>query len=422
MILPALSLSLFPRPRAQGLERLLGHASLLQSFPVQPRLATPPLWNQLLGPQLANQAWNRPGLWWQFWAEHGNGQPFLAISWAALSSQAQRQLPANSLRVDDLLVVAPDPLSQKLLGGELRTKQRRGRGLDQRCLGRLQQQQSVYWRPAGLGALLGPMAPLLQRFQQGCMSFELQGNQLLFSGESTATEGLWVDGLRASSPSNSSQPLDAKVLLEMGGPGLGILLDGLLNRQLVRQPLQDRYGIGASQLAVIRKTPFVLQLRPVAKGPFQAALQLHLAVGNQRRAWAEILQGLRQPLLAQGLSDGPAVPSAPAATIRSTALPAAQWRNGDGVLLGGWRWLVQAGRDPELLVFLGPDQAGPDPAGSYTQTELRLRPAALARLNLLPPDLPGAVQRSVQLELAAGGVPSQPLSQLSGRLQWDRLR
>lgn len=418
---PGIALTLLPRPRALGLERLLGHVSLLQSFPAQVNRPTPALWQQYLGVKLAHQAWVRPGLWWQFWAEHGDGQPYLAVPWAVLPAVANPQLPANSLRVDDLLVVAPDPLSRKLLGGELRTRQRRSRGLDQRCLSQLQQGQAVYWNPSGLGSLLGPLAPLLQRFQQGCLSLDLRGDQLLISGESTATEGYWMEGGAAPAVQEPLEPLDRQVLLELRGPALGIIFDGLLARQLVRQPLQERYGLDDRALALVRRTPFALQISPEAKGPYQAGLQLHLAIGRQQRAWKSILQGLRQALRDQGLIDS------------SPQLNSIQWRNGDGRLLGGWRLIAAGGAEPDLLLFLGPDplvasknlRQSPKPLvlpGPNSQGELRLRPAALAELGLLPKDLPGAVQRSLQLDLAAGGAPTQPLSQLVGRLRWDRLR
>jgi len=143
LLVPSLGLVLFPRPRAQGLERLLSQVALIQSFPSQARLGAPPLWQQRLGPLLAGRVWNRQHLWWQFWAEHGDGGAYLAVPMASLPEESRRALPPNSLRVDDLLVVAPDPLSQRLMRDELLLKQRQSQGLLQRCRNRLEQDQAV---------------------------------------------------------------------------------------------------------------------------------------------------------------------------------------------------------------------------------------------------------------------------------------
>ena len=302
--LPALLLLVFPRGRAAGLERLLSQVSLLQAFPAAPRLAVPEIWQQRLGPSLAQQVWGHQRLWWQFWAEHGGGGAYLALPMAALPESARTRLPANSLQVDDLLVLAPDPLSLRLLDGELRLRQRQSRGLDQRCLRRLQQEQAVYWNGAGLGAMAGPMAPLLQHVQQGCLTLAVEGDQLALSGEATATPG-YLAGPQQRGDLPLPAPLGPSQLLEWRGPSLDPLLSALLARQLIRDPLAQRYGVGDSQLALLRQTPFVLSLRSLAKGPFQAGLTLQLAVGTHQRQWSQVLMGWRQPLLDQGLNEGP---------------------------------------------------------------------------------------------------------------------
>lgn len=74
-----------------------------------------------------------------------------------------------------------------------------------------------------------------------------------------------------------------------------------------------------------------------------------------------------------------------------------------------------------------PTLAAPTPSlglpGSAGATVLRARPQALARLGLLPPELPELVQQAAQLDLVAmhaasgAGVLGSPLSQLTGQLQ-----
>uniref|UniRef100_UPI004048D51A hypothetical protein n=1 Tax=Cyanobium sp. TaxID=2164130 RepID=UPI004048D51A len=436
VLLPALALLLAPRPRAQGLERLLSQVALIQSFPFQGRLGAPPLWQQRLGPSLAGQVWNRQHLWWQFWAEHGDGAAYLAFPWASLPDQSRRVLPANSIRVDDLLVIAPDPLSQRLLRDELQLKQRQSQGLLQRCRQRLEQDQAVYWSPAGLGALVGPVAPLLQHVQQGCLSLGLRGETLLLSGEASATQG-YSGGAQGGNTQPPLAPLGPSVVLELRGPELDPLLEGLLSRQLIRDPLAARYGIAQPQLALIRQTPFLLRLNRFKKGPFQAGLELRLAVGSNHRQWASLLQGLRPALIAQGLVDGGPSLQSPGGAIGSARFPAAQWSREDGQVVGGWRWLRVPGEDPQVVLFLGPDPssargiaglkaeggAGTDWARAGDRLlRLRLRPKDLAGLGLLPPDLPKPVRMASQLAIDASIKRRDPLSQLGGSLQWGRFR
>lgn len=425
MVLPGALLLLFPRGRAQGLERLLSQVSLLQSFPAAPRLPVPAIWQQRLGPALAVQAWSRQRLWWQFWAEHGDGGAYLAIPLVSLPQAALVHRPANSFQVDDLLVLAPDPLSLRLLQEELRLKQRQSRGLDQRCLHRLQQEQAVYWNRAGLGAMTGPVAPLLQHFQQGCLGLAIDGDQLALSGETTATPGYLAPPQRVVDQGMPA-PLAPSQLLELRGPALDAVLSGLLARQLVRDPLAQRYGLGENQLALLRQTPFVLSLRSLPKGPFQAALTLRLAVGPQRRQWSQVLMGWRQPLVDQGLSDGAPALQSPAAARRAASFPTARWSRDDGQVVGGWRWQQQPGGEPQLLLYLGPEPkaAITNPLEAFPAAtapmQLRLRPRDLAALGLLPPDFPQLVRRSSQLALTASGQSRQPLSQLAGVLRWER--
>ena len=441
VLLPTLALLMVPRPRAQGLERLLSQVALIQSFPSQGRLGAPPLWQQRLGPSLASQVWNRQHLWWQFWAEHGDGAAYLAFPWASLPEPYRQALPLNSLRVDDLLVIAPDPLSQRLLRDELQLKQRQSQGLLQRCRQRLEQDQAVYWSPAGLGALMGPVSPLLQHVQQGCLSLGLRApglrdEALLLSGEASATQG-YLGGAQAGFTPSLLPPLGPSVLLDLRGPALDPLLAGLLSRQLIRDPLAARYGIAQPQLTLMRQTPFLLRLNRLPRGPFQAGLELRLAVGSNHRQWAALLQGLRPALIAQGLVDGGPSLQSPAGAMGSARFPAAQWSRDDGQVVGGWRWLREPGADPQVLLFLGPDptsskaDGGPKAElgtaadwarGGNGVLRLRLRPKDLASLGLLPADLPKPVQTASQLALDASIKRRGPLSQLGGSLQWERSR
>ena len=115
VLAPALVLGLFPRTNASGLDRLVGAAAMVQSFASAASQPVPPLWRQRLGEATAQRLWRQQRrLWWQFWGGHGDAGAYLV-----LNAPANLPLPANGLRVDDLLVVAPDPLARQLLQDQL---------------------------------------------------------------------------------------------------------------------------------------------------------------------------------------------------------------------------------------------------------------------------------------------------------------
>ncbi len=115
LLLPAFQLWRLPRPRAVGLEQLLEAASLLQSFPPTPDRPVPALWRERLGAEQAEPLWRRQrGPWWQLWGDHTDAAPLLAFSAASLPGGPAAALPANGLRIGDLVVIAADPLSRQL--------------------------------------------------------------------------------------------------------------------------------------------------------------------------------------------------------------------------------------------------------------------------------------------------------------------
>jgi len=416
VLVPALLLRLLPRPQAQGLERLLPQMALLQSLTAAPSRPVPQLWQQRLGVALARQLWRQQRqVWWQGWGRHGSGGAYLVVALARQEQLREADRPAHSLQLDDLLVVASDPLALRSLQDQLRNPQRPLQGLDRRCLALLQDQQAVYWTPQGLAGLSGDLAPLLFGYQQGCLSLALAGSGLAFSGEATASPD--PAGAALAMPElKPSPPLDDSLLLEVQAPALSGLLEGYLGRQLVRDSLAGVYGIGPGQLDRLRQLPVRMRLRAFPSGPFRAGLEVQLAVGAQRKPIAQLLQDLRPVLQRQGLEDSP--PQWRAGGAQSAVLPSALWRRQDGVVVGGWRWRAAPGGSADLLVFLGPEPpplARPEPI-QPAGVQLRLRPAAMAAQGLLSPDWPTVVRQASQLEVAASPQQRGPLSRLTGRL------
>ena len=404
LALPAALLLAFPRRAATGLERLMPSAALLQSFPAQATADPPLLWRQRLGPAGATRLWAaQRSLWWQFWGAHGDAGAYLV-----LSAPPSVPLPAHALRVDDLIVVAPDPLARQLLDQELRIRRRAPRGLAARCMQSLRQSQAVHWNAGALAQILGPLAPLAQDLQQGCLVLGGERRALLWQGEADASEGSMAPPPPALPPA-PLQPLASPQLLELRGRRLELLLRGLLASPLLRQSLAQTYGLNAAPLALLQRSSFQLRLRSVPSGAFQAALELQVQPPAAEGAAAQPLlnrwlNDLGRPLRDQGLE-----PSQPGRGITT-------WSREDGTVVGGWRWLA----DRQLLLFLGPvPDRLPESSGLTADWRLRLRPDALASIGLLPPSVPPVVRRSQQLSMlgqARGQRSGERQSAISGRL------
>jgi len=464
ILLPSLALWRWPRPRAEGLEQLMTGASLVQSFPATPGRRLPQLWQQRLGAGLGEALWQRQTRpWWQIWGPEGQGAPFLVLQASGWPAELSKPLPPQALRLSDLMVVAPDPLSRQSLAANLRPQQRRSRGLHSRCLERLSEDQAVFWNPTALGAMVGPLAPLMQRFQEGCLTLSLAGRGLSWQGEATSVDGVLAQldtEAPPVTPPAAALPLPPDELLQVQGGSLQDLLEGLLSRQLIREPLALRYGLDSERLRGLRFAPFRLRLRPQPQGPFQASLELQVRLRQPPQTWQPVLQRLAQSLREQGFEPIPLAlaatkPTNPSAAAKPTtpAPPAPQalvppapqapapqapaplapapggpqaaagttprraqqapkppvnplamaWRRSDGAVVGGWRWLAAPrGQDAEVLFFLGPApaQVGLIPTQAFPRErslQLRARPRALDQLGLLPPEMPAVVRSSEQL-------------------------
>ena len=470
-----------PRLHAAGLERLAASAALLQSFRSGGQQPPPALWSRRLGAGLAQQLWSRhSGLWWQFWGGHGDGAEFLALPAEAFGGINPLPLPPTALQVDDLVVLAADPLNRQWLQDQLRLKFAPPQGLQRHCINGLQNSVSVYWSGPTLGELLGPLTPLFLPFQQGCFVLSGEGKALLWQGQASPL-GPSQAGTAPGGPLQEPPPAhpDAEPLLLLQGTRLAPLVDGLLASRLVSEPLQKTYGLGPSQLGLLRQAPFLLRLRSEAKGPYQASLELHLALGAHPADWQALLAGLRKGLLAQGLEEreatipqwqrqapgnrfsastwqraestvAPSSPggSAPGENTANKDTPSRDTPNGStsngSTVVGGWRWqhlrpgasqsAPGPGQPHVLVLFLGPEPklapassarlATRDPGqGRADQLSLWAQPQALARLGLWPTGLPPLLKRSSSLQINAraldsGGWSSAPgPSQVAGRLE-----
>jgi hypothetical protein len=295
----------------------------------------------------------------------------------------------------------------------------------------------VFWDPTALAVILGPLAPLLQNVQEGCLVLAVDPLGLRWQGEAASVDGLLLP-LGAPIPSGDvplQPPLPPERLLEIEGDSLAPLLRGLLSRQLIRDPLGSVYDLDPKRQELLRRSPFRLRLRPLAQGPFQAGLELELELGSERLAWQALLNDLAASLRKQNLREAPrrndAQPSPPSSlTSRRDATAPVDWMREDGTVVGGWRWLSSADGSARVLFFLGSPPALSAPPGRESprpgrgELRLRARPAALQSLGLLPPLLPAVVRQAEQIWIEVLPPPGvgagQPLSLLRGRLQVRR--
>ena len=233
--------------------------------------------------------------------------------------------------------------------------------------------------------------------------------------------------------------------MQLQGGRLAPLVDGLLASRLVREPLQEHYGLGPAQLGLLRQAPFLMGINSQAKGPYQASLTLQLGLTPGKRPdWQLLLSVLRKGLLAQGLLEREAASPRLQRQGTGDAWSASTWQGADGTVVGGWRWLTAQPPAPTgssgqaqplgLLLFLGPE---PSPgalrsaaldvnrlgASPPDQLSLRAQPQALARLGLWPAGAPPLTKRSKVLLIQAralqpgGWSAGTSPSQVVGRLE-----
>lgn len=426
-----------PRPRAVGLARLLVAADLLQSFPVDRSQPVPDLWKQRLGSQ-ADALWQQAsGSWSQLWSGHDAGGAALVLDATTLPIGRR---PAGAISVDDLVVIAPDLLAADDLKRPLRQSHRALQGLEQRCVERLQQGQAVYWSGQGMAGVLGPLTPLMMQWQQGCVSLQLSNDRLTWTGEASAVAGLAADRpapLPVPVEVGSERAFPSGSLLLLRGPRLELLLGSLLARSLVRDALQEHYGLDQDTLQQLSGSAFGLQLRSLAAGPFRLGLTVTVTLGQQRPAWLRAMQQLDATIRRQGLQAMGAAPAATPGAVQPSQPQDQTWRRADGVIVGGWRWLGsgattgrQRSQPTRLLLFLGPP---PPPAalastGWETQAsgrlEVLMRPRALAGAGVMPASLPPLVTAAESLVMIAGhqanGSRVGTVSPLWGELRLQR--
>ena len=410
--------------RRAGLLRLSSAAALLQSFQGDPTQAPPQLWYQRLGVKPALSLWKRlgRGIWWQAWT--ADGQNYLALPAHLLTSGERSKLFARDL--DGLILISADALNQQHLEqwlGQEGTAPAVVSPLQDACIRRLDRSASVQWRPEGLARLSGALSPLLQQARHGCLALRMRGRQLQWHGwvgprdfvaapPSLVVRDTFSDpALALSSVSTESGSNSLKPLLQIQGRNIGLLMSALISRQIIRQPLEQLYGLGRRHRTQLLQSPFQLVLLPQTPAFFQAGVQLQLKPEAEQQFFQASLDAISGRLRDQGFQ------SMPATAVLWTD-PLTQ----EGTVAGGWQWLQLPSNQALLSIGLGmaPAQQPFPPLLPEKTPGLRLillaDPALIVRHKLLSGSWPRVLRQSsaLQLSLHTLGTAGEP--------EWFELR
>lgn len=377
-----------PADQPGSLQPLLPSVALLQTFPPPGgTTVVPPIWRERLPPALMQRLQRQSSSpWSQAWSSHSGTPPFLIL----------RDLPGgvpvrHSFRWGSYTVIAADPLSLQTLQADLRRPLAAAHR--SRCPLVDRSAPSLFWSGDALASLAGPLVPLLQPWQEGCLTLGSTGGpgrRLRWSGrvtgqpplhgtpQSRSDRGAWM-------PASGSPPT---ALLSLEGSSLEPLIGSLLRPGPLLGELRQRHGLSAPLERQLLAMPFRLILKPnAADAPYRVTLLLALPKTSGSLSPAQTLA----PLLAALGRDLPEDLRMLREAHISTVV------DGSNQVRGGW---LQ--NDRGLVFSLGglPD-AAPLAAGPVVQAKgLRLdaSPVALDSLQLLPQALPDTIRQSPRLQ------------------------
>jgi len=388
----------------KGLQRLASTLQLFQAFRADASQPPPLLWKRRLGVKPAEQIWQRlgRGIWWQGWSV--DGQAYLVLPSNLLTSEEQNRGVAHD--IDGFVVFSADALNRQHLRDKLASTEGSAVVLSpllSSCLKRLSEGPAVVWRPEALARFGGASAPLLQSAGYGCLSLRVNSGHLQWQG--------WVGSRDLGAAPPKLKPRDkgfpdanqksavssaqSSALLMLEGDQLGLLLSALANREIIREPLEQNYALGAVERKKLLQAPFRLRLLPQPKGEFKAGLQLQLWPQTDRKGIDRSLKALRGRLTDQGLI--------------ATGGDGVIWRESGGldqVVVGGWRWLQPQSSRPVISLGLGISPS-PQPLPRWGEAskqaevllELQARPADLVSRGLLDGQWPKVVRTAPTLSL-----------------------
>jgi hypothetical protein len=364
---------------------MLPSLALLQTFPAPGGGgALPRLWRERLPATLAERLSRQsPSPWALAWTSHSGTPPFLIL----------RDVPshvsvAHSFRWGGSTIVAADPLSRQALQADLQWPLAAA-GHRSRCPLVDGPAPTLFWSSDALANLAGPLVPLLQPWQEGCLRLASdgpQGSRLTWSGRVTSepplAEAAVAVGPMPARPTPSASPLTLE------GTSLAPLVGRLVRPGPLLNELRQHYGLSPALQGHLLGSPFRLMVvANAAEAPYRVTLLLALPRAARGPSPAHSLA----PLLAALARDLP------------DDLQVLPWDKGSrvvdatGQVRGGW---LQEERGVVFSLGGAPD---PTPLASGPVTvasgmRLTASPRALDQLQLLPEALPMSVRGSPLLQ------------------------
>jgi hypothetical protein len=417
-----------PTPKdslSEQLDLLSSSLVMLQSFQVDSAQSAPAFWSERLGQDQAFLRWSgsEGKIWWKGWLSSGSSVLVLPRQQLTTGNNS----PLNQL-LPGLELVFPDTADRNSFTESLRPQPGEASPLERFCLSALENSAAVRWTPDALLSMAGPLAAMLNSASHGCLVLNVGAKDLRWSGV-FASRPL-RDAPRRLKPPKEASALPSGVLPFAMAPDPSLLpmlqldsataepvLGGILNRPLIRDGLENDYGLTLAMRRQLLEVPMRLRVEPQAQGPFQARVQidLQLPYGDPevRRALeltATRLEkrGFRRQRVDLVHPDG------------QTVNRATLWLDEEqdpGRVLGGWTWLPrETGKEqPALLrmVLAGAptlNRSENDEFGSGSSISLMLSPKDLVTHGLLPVSWPTVVRSADRLMLR-----TLPLTGQTGR-------
>lgn len=331
----------------RDLYSLMSRLNLIQSFRGDISRQPPRIWIERLGLSLAKDLWKRQGsgIWWQGWAEDGNGY-LLLPSYLWPHSTSKR---LADIELGGIVAIGTDVLHRQQLLQIVESDSAQSieisQPLTEFCLKKLINSTAVKWNPDGLSSLGGSLAPLLQVAREGCIALQLNGDQLHWHG---------VVGSRpmSSSPSNlrpkplaslssfsfSKESLMRPMLLSLSSTSSNLVFGNLLSRNIIKVPLETDYGLSRSAIQKLGNAPLNLSLISEQKGKYLASIQLQLLLRGGLSQWNSVMESLSNRLTSQGLT---ASDSSSLISKDNAISNVKVWVNteqGKSNVVGGWFW------------------------------------------------------------------------------------
>lgn len=406
--------------------------SMLQSFRVDAETKPPSLWKTRLGNETARLLWERLNgqIWWQGWPQ--DGAPVLMLpDWStrpgdpiALTPESQ----AMSQRHGGMVLLFSDALNRQTFQQRFRAPAITAPAVEQFCFKQLRSTTAVHWTPDALASLSGAIQPLLASASHGCVSLNLSGRKLTWSGVvSSRPLRSASNRLKPPNPINiarlfpdAQDPGDgsSSPLLFLSGRTASTVFDSLLRRPPIRDGLEDNYGLNTPLIQELLDTPMTLSLLSSKSGSFQASVQLDLQVDGMTTSLTKALENISERLQQSDLQWRDQDLINPGG--RSTT-PARVWflqdEDGQQRVLGGWSVLPAdpALRNKPLLRFsiaAAPtnNRSSGRPVPDTGMLQATLRPSAMNELGLLHSGWPSPVRSSRKLDLVVRSLKGAAIS------------